>query len=114
MSDFKEIDQELLNGYLESLGREMLAKMLDLYVRQSIGYLENIQQSIGEQSQALWEDACHKMKGAAGSVGLVNIHAQLATLEKSTQGWDIKQQSLEQLKTDNQRSIDKFHLWLAR
>ena len=114
MSDFKEIDQELLNGYLQSLGRDVLAKMLELYVRQSSNYIDNIQQSIKAQSQDAWEDACHKMKGAAGSVGLIDVHAQLASLEKSTELWENKQQAFDLLLALNQDSIAKFNLWLAQ
>jgi len=114
MSDFKEIDQELLNGYLQSLGRDVLAKMLELYVRQSTTYIENIQHALTSQSQESWEEACHKMKGAAGSVGLIEAHAQLASLEKSTQNWDEKAQAFQSLQVCNQNSIAKFNLWLTQ
>jgi len=108
-----QLDNELLQGYLENLGKAIVQKMLDLYQQQSVIYLAEIEQAIKDESQDLWQEKCHKMKGAAGSVGLVAIHANLVVLEKSTDVWTEKSVHLAELKKLNDAAIATFIRWLA-
>ena len=100
------VDIELLKGYLENLGQDTLQQMISLYVNQSEIYLQDI-------SQALKNEHCHKMKGAAGSAGLTSVHAKLVLMEKSTQTQAIKTVLLEELQQENNAAVAAFNEWLA-
>ncbi|MEW6984089.1 Hpt domain-containing protein [Colwelliaceae bacterium 6471] len=113
MSNFNQLDMPLLQGYLENLSKNVVAQMLDLYITQSKLYLIEIAKAVDEESQSLWEEQCHKMKGAAGSAGLIQVHKQLVTIEKSTDSWALKQELLKHLCDENEIAIKAFQEWLA-
>ncbi|WP_286233598.1 Hpt domain-containing protein [Thalassotalea sediminis] len=110
----KQLDTELLAGYLENLGVAVVTQMLDLYVEQSKVYLTEIAQAVMSKSQNDWQERCHKMKGAAGSVGLLTVHQQLVAIEKSSESWQQKEQYLHALNVENSSAIEAFSLWISQ
>ncbi|MCH2057294.1 MAG: Hpt domain-containing protein [Thalassotalea sp.] len=114
MAEIQEFDQALIQGYLENLGVSVVERMLDLYIQQSAIYLQEIEQAIATESQDDWQESCHKMKGAAASFGLMNIHAFMADIEKSTLPWAEKDQLIEQASELNVEAIESFKAWLAK
>jgi HPt (histidine-containing phosphotransfer) domain-containing protein len=112
VSDKGFLDLTLLEGYIESIGREIVVQMLELYIQQSKIYLEAISKASIGDSQTEWHDACHKMKGAAGSVGLKKVHAKLVVIENLTAGSALKRQEVIELKELNHKSIGIFQTWL--
>ena len=74
MSDKPFIDEVLLNGYVESLGKDIVNQMFDLYKEQSVIYIDEIAASLPDGSQQDWHERCHKFKGAASSVGLFSLN----------------------------------------
>lgn len=114
MLDVKQLDEELLNGYLEQLDKSVIAKMLDLYLQQSRLYLDEISAAVEEDSQEQWQDRCHKMKGAAGSIGLKQLHAKLVMAEKFTEAQDQKRQLLAEILDLNDTAIAAFKAWLEQ
>ncbi len=112
VSDINHLDTQLLDGYRESLGREIVQQMLDLYIQQSEIYLGDINKAIVQESQSNWQEYCHKMKGATASVGLIVLHAELVSLEKSEIDWSEKIKHLEALSKLNQIAIAAFKNWL--
>jgi HPt (histidine-containing phosphotransfer) domain-containing protein len=108
-----QLDTDLLAGYVENLGKDIVQQMLDLYIQQSVVYLKDIKEAISECSQPLWQDHCHKMKGATGSVGLTSVHAKLVTIEKSVDGWDVKEGFANELAELNNEAIANFTTWLS-
>ncbi|MAG75239.1 MAG: phosphorelay protein [Colwelliaceae bacterium] len=114
VAEIQEFDQALIQGYLENLGVSVVERMLDLYIQQSAIYLQEIEQAIATESQDDWQERCHKMKGAAASVGLMNIHAFMADIEKSTLPWAEKDQLIEQVSELNVEAIERFKVWLAK
>ncbi|GLX77952.1 hypothetical protein tinsulaeT_12920 [Thalassotalea insulae] len=113
MSENNQLDMALLSGYLDNLGAEIVQQMLDLYQQQSVVYLNDINQAMEVQSQPDWQESCHKMKGAAGSAGLIGVHQKLVAIEKSTDSWPIKKQYFQELSTLNQAAISCFTQWLS-
>lgn len=111
--NINQLDGELLQGYLDNLGKGIVQKMLDLYQQQSAIYLEEIEKAISAQSQTLWQEKCHKMKGAAGSTGLVDVHSKLVAIEKSVDNWSEKSQDLSELIKLNRTALASFNEWLA-
>ena len=90
MNSVSPLDSDLLKGYVSDLGVDIVKQMLALYDQQSIIYLQEIDQAIDQQCQQLWSTRCHKMKGAAGSVGLIAVFRYLVEIEKSSQSWPEK------------------------
>ena len=113
MTESRCIDKELIQGYLDNLGVAVVAQMLDLYINQSEVYLSEISGAIEQASQPEWQERCHKMKGAAGSVGLLQVHAHLVAIEKSTEDWTQKSEHVARLSSLNSEAILVFKEWLA-
>ncbi len=102
------IDHVLINDYLDNLGSTIVKKMLNMYEVQSKIYLEEIEQTLAIDDQKLWHERCHKMKGAAGSVGMKKVHAHLVNIEKSTEPTSDKTQLVDELKALNEEAIKAF------
>jgi HPt (histidine-containing phosphotransfer) domain-containing protein len=107
-----QLDNELLDGYVQSLGVDVVKKMFALYSQQVAIYLEDIESSLLCDNGPLWQEHCHKMKGAAGSVGLKALHLRLKSMEKTTADASNKAHQLAELKIHNQQAIAEFSHWV--
>jgi len=107
-----QLDKELLEGYVQSLGVDVVKQMFTLYSQQVTIYLDDIESSLVNDSAQLWQEHCHKMKGAAGSVGLKALHARLKLMERTTADASDKVRQLADLKTHNKQAITDFSDWL--
>lgn len=112
MTTTQQLDLALINGYLEVLDLEVIQQMLDLYRQQSILYLTGISAAIDETNDNTWQEQCHKMKGAAASAGLCQVHQKLIAIEKTTEAWQVRADHLSALALLNQQAIDTFKQWL--
>lgn len=113
MEDFKALNLELLDGYIDSLGKDIVEQMFNLYVSQSIEYMGKITQAMESGSQIDWQESCHKMKGAAASAGLLLVHGKLVDIEKSSESLLVKADHIKALNTLNEEAIDAFKVWLS-
>lgn len=113
-SKLTQLDSELLNGYVQSLGVGVIKQMFALYNQQVLIYLEDIESSLRSGSLQLWQEHCHKMKGAAGSVGLKALHTRLKLMEKTTADEGDKARQLAELKIHNKQAIADFSDWIKR
>jgi HPt (histidine-containing phosphotransfer) domain-containing protein len=109
-----QLNHDLLNDYVQGLGVAVVNKMIALYCEQVVIYLVDIENSLQCNDAALWQEHCHKMKGAAGSVGLQSVHAQLALMEKTAAGITEKAQQLAELKEHNKNALDNVNGWLEQ
>lgn len=109
----QQLNIDLLDSYLETLGTDILLEMLELYIQQSATYLDNIDSARQQQSQQLWQDHCHKMKGATASVGLLGVHTKLVSIEKLNGMWLEKIDHVKELIGLNNQGISAFKIWLA-
>ena len=109
-----QLNHDLLNDYVQGLGIEVVHKMITLYREQVVIYLVDIEKSLQLNSVGLWQEHCHKMKGAAGSIGLKSLHAQLALMEKSTADITEKAQQLAELKDHNKHALANVNAWLEQ
>ena len=107
------LDTELLQGYVESLGKNIVEQMFTLYCQQAALYLKDIEASQVAHCEESWQEHCHKMKGAAASVGMSELHQQLKVLEKVSATRQEKSLMLAELKATNQQAINTFKTWLA-
>lgn len=114
VNNINGLDANLLAGYVENLGRDIVQQMLDLYIQQSVVYLKSIEEALTACSQTLWQESCHKMKGATGSVGLTAVHAKLVAIEKSSEAWELKKTYLAELDDLNKDAINSFTTWMSK
>jgi len=112
MNEINHLDLDLLQGYKESLGNDVLLKMLEMYEQQSVIYLSDIEEAVLTNSQQLWHEHCHKMKGAAGSVGLLKVNQLLASIDKVVESKAWKNDQLTTLKSLNLEGVSAFKDWL--
>ena len=110
-NEWIQLDNELLDSYIQSLGAAVVKQMFDLYCQQAVGYIQDIEHSMLNDNAQLWQENCHKMKGAAGSVGLNVLHGRLKSMEKLTTDQADKAKQLAELKTHNQVAIEEFDHW---
>ena len=107
------LDLELLEDYLARLGKTIVEQMFTLYCQQAEIYLSEIKQAQLSHSLADWQSCCHKMKGAAASVGMIQLYGKLKAVEKSDAVKDEKAVFLSQLQRLNDQAVDAFKTWLA-
>ncbi|MCJ8318940.1 MAG: Hpt domain-containing protein [Colwellia sp.] len=106
------LDETLLTSYVNDLNKDIVKQMIELYIQQSEIYFNDINKAVVQQSNALWQEHCHKMKGAAGSVGLKKLHTYLAEVEKSQASSVDKSAIMAQINQLNTSGITAFNLWL--
>ena len=112
VSEINQLDLSLLSGYLDNLGKDVVQQMLELYIQQSEIYLIDIKGSVSTKEQSTWQGACHKMKGAAGSVGLLVVYKNLVEIESSMALAGEKLVYVQELTTLNNKAISTFKKWL--
>lgn len=106
------LDLELLQGYLDSMGKVIVGKMFLLYCQQSEIYLKDIEQAQLDDVSVDWQSHCHKMKGAAASVGMLELHAKLKLVEKVEATKEEKLVILNELQDLNSKASATFKEWL--
>lgn len=110
----KNIDFSLLENYLERLGKNVVSQMIALYQEESTKYYLELAKLIGQENQNYWETTCHKMKGAAGSVGFTQVFSFIVSIEKLRDSAEKKSQLLRELEDQNQKSIKATQLWINK
>jgi HPt (histidine-containing phosphotransfer) domain-containing protein len=113
MEESSQLDRDLLEDYVQSLGNSIVKKMFDLYAHQVVLYLDDIEASLLCDNSKQWQEYCHKMKGAAGSVGLKALYFRLKRMETTTANVNDKVHQLAQLKIHNNQAMSDFRDWLA-
>lgn len=111
-NELLQLDINLLDGYLQGLGVDIVKQMIALYNQQSANYLADIESALLNDDVHLWQEHCHKMKGAAGSVGLKSLYTRLVMMEKSEDSAIEKAQQLAELNIHNQCAITDFNNWV--
>jgi two-component system aerobic respiration control sensor histidine kinase ArcB len=104
-SDDKEpqdtvLDTNTLQDYLQSLGKGSMQRSMQLFQQLVPGYVNKMVEAATMQHLQEFQEAAHKLKGAAASVGLLWVQQQAKQLEQVEQpNW-----------TAVQRQLIEFHL----
>jgi HPt (histidine-containing phosphotransfer) domain-containing protein len=106
------LDLALLEHYVDSLGKTIVEKMFELYCQQVIIYIADIENAVADKSTISWRQYCHKMKGAAGSVGMLKLSDSLKKLENIDIAQLNNTKIVSNLKIQNEQSIVAFKDWL--
>lgn len=93
------LDQATLNDYIQSLGKDAVKRSAQLFAQLLPGYMNRLMETAVQRQQTDFQEAAHKLKGAAASVGLLWVQQQAKRLEQEPVNW----QGLE-------RQLVDFHL----
>jgi HPt (histidine-containing phosphotransfer) domain-containing protein len=116
---------DLIQGYKEKLSSAILTKMITLYADQSQRYISDIESALLISANRMpatlpeveeehvehydaWKTACHKMKGAAASVGLIAVYELSKKMELMEDNKDEKVALFIRLKQKNKEGIEAF------
>ena len=98
------LDINTLQDYLQSLGKNSVKRSIQLFQQVLPGYINKMLETAMQQDLAEFQEAAHKLKGAASSVGLLWVQQQAKQLEQEEQpNW----QTIE-------RQLIEFHLTIER
>ena len=93
------LDTQILNDYLQSLGKDTVKRSAQLFAQLLPGYMNRLMETAVQRQLTEFQEAAHKLKGAAASVGLLWVQQQAKRLEQEDVNW----QGMERLLVD-------FHL----
>ena len=99
MAEQQILDTNILNDYIQSLGKDTVKRSTQLFAQLLPGYMNRIMETAVQRQLKEFQEAAHKLKGAAASVGLLWVQQQAKRLEQD----DINWQGLE-------RHLVDFHL----
>lgn len=98
------LDENILDDYLESLGVSAVRRSIQLFQQLLPGYINKMVEATSQQHLVEFQEAAHKLKGAAASVGLLWVQQQAKQLEQvEAPNWS----ALE-------RQLIEYHLTIER
>ena len=109
------LDIDILQQYLESLGKALLLQSVELFEQTMPNYLSVLNSNLIARDQAAIVEEAHKIKGAAGSIGLTRIQqvAQLAQSPEQPTWWENIDEWIEQINTEYKHDIMRLKTWIA-
>ncbi|MEQ1974323.1 aerobic respiration two-component sensor histidine kinase ArcB [Xenorhabdus sp. SGI240] len=113
--DEGRLDTEMLNQYIELVGPQMITDNLVIFETMMPNYLALLDSNMTARDQKGITEEAHKIKGAAGSVGLRHLQ-QLAQQIQSPDlpaWWDNVQEWVDELKLEWKQDIEILRNWLS-
>jgi len=110
----KVLDIEMLNSYVDIVGTQPVLESIILFEDMLPEYLEVLDSNMMAEDQDGIVSEAHKIKGAAGSIGLVHIQkvAQKVQSPEMPAWWENIADWVDELKNDYQNDIDVLKSWL--
>ncbi|MDX7997983.1 aerobic respiration two-component sensor histidine kinase ArcB [Xenorhabdus sp. Reich] len=113
--DEELLDTEMLNQYIELVGPKMIVDNLALFETMMPNYLALLDLNMTARDQKGITEEAHKIKGAAGSVGLRHLQ-QLAQQIQSPDlpaWWDNVQEWVDELNSEWKNDTETLRNWLS-
>ncbi|OKP03433.1 virulence sensor protein [Xenorhabdus eapokensis] len=111
----ERLDTEMLNQYIELVGPKMITDNLVIFETMMPNYLALLDSNMTARDQKGITEEAHKIKGAAGSVGLRHLQ-QLAQQIQSPDlpaWWDNVQEWVDELKLEWKQDMEILRNWLS-
>lgn len=110
------LDLETISDFVASMGVTAFQRSTELYGRLGPKYCEELREALNADDREEYGSVAHKMKGAAGSVGLlkVQLHAKKMELESSTAQQMELEVWIEELVTKINEGQEALHLLIAK
>ncbi len=105
----------MLEQYLDLVGPKLITQSLTMFEQMMPGYLEVLDSNMMARDQKGIAEEGHKIKGAAGSVGLQHLQ-QVAKQIQSPElpaWWDNVGEWVEELKREWQHDVQVLREWVA-
>ncbi|MCC8365093.1 aerobic respiration two-component sensor histidine kinase ArcB [Xenorhabdus sp. PB61.4] len=109
------LDTEMLNQYIDLVGPKMVIDNLSIFEDMMPGYLALLDSNMTARDQKGIAEEAHKIKGAAGSVGLRHLQ-QLAQQIQSPglpAWWDNVQEWVDELNLEWKNDTETLRNWLT-
>jgi two-component system aerobic respiration control sensor histidine kinase ArcB len=96
-TDHLVLDEAVLRGYLQSLGKSAMQRSAQLFAQLLPGYINKLLEAAVQQQTKELQSVAHKLKGAAAAVGLAWVMQQARVLEEQEPDWQGLQRQLLEL-----------------
>ncbi|WP_034917316.1 aerobic respiration two-component sensor histidine kinase ArcB [Erwinia sp. 9145] len=109
------LDVQMLEQYIELVGPQLITQGLEMFEKMMPGYLEVLDLNMTARDQKGIAEEGHKIKGAAGAIGLVhlqNIAKQIQSPELPA-WWDNVQEWIDELKQEWRNDVEVLREWVA-
>ena len=109
------LDVVMLEQYIELVGPKLIHQSLEMFEQMMPGYLSVLDSNMMARDQKGIAEEGHKIKGAAGSVGLVHLQ-QIAKQIQSPElpaWWDNVQEWIDELKHEWRNDVNVLREWVA-
>lgn len=109
------LDIEILEQYMKLVGPDLIKQSLELFEQMMPGYLEILDSNMIARDQNGITQEAHKIKGAAGSVGLRHLHQLAQQIQTpSLPAWsDNVQDWVDELKLEWHNDVQALREWLV-
>jgi two-component system aerobic respiration control sensor histidine kinase ArcB len=110
------LDITMLEQYLDLVGPSLINQSLALFEKMMPGYLDALSAAMAARDEHLITEEGHKIKGAAGSIGLLRLQ-QLAQKIQSSDlpaWWDNVQHWVDGLQREWRHDVQTLREWAAR
>ncbi|MEQ4623902.1 aerobic respiration two-component sensor histidine kinase ArcB [Providencia manganoxydans] len=110
------LDCEMLEQYMELVGPKLIYDGLEVFEKMIPGYLAILDSNMVAKDQKGIVEEAHKIKGAAGSVGLKNLQkiAQQIQSPELPAWWNNVQEWVDELKQDWKSDIETLRNYVDR
>ena len=109
------LDVPMLEQYIELVGPKLIHQSLEMFEQMMPGYLEVLDSNMMARDQKGIAEEGHKIKGAAGSVGLTHLQ-QVAKQIQSPElpaWWDNVQEWIDELKQEWRNDVEVLRQWVT-
>lgn len=110
------LDLEMLESYVDIVGSKPVLDSIKMFEDMMPGYIEVLDSNMTAKDQDGIVSEAHKIKGAAGSIGLQHIQrvAQKAQSPQMPAWWENIEDWVEEIKNEYQHDITVLKQWLEK
>ncbi|EKS7792508.1 aerobic respiration two-component sensor histidine kinase ArcB [Edwardsiella piscicida] len=110
------LDTEMLQQYLDLVGPQLIDQSLAVFEKMMPGYLSVLESNMTARDQKGITEEGHKIKGAAGSVGLRHLQQLAQQIQTPTlpAWWDNVQEWIDELKQEWRHDAQVLRDWVAQ
>ncbi|AKM45966.1 aerobic respiration two-component sensor histidine kinase ArcB [Edwardsiella anguillarum] len=110
------LDTEMLQQYLDLVGPQLIDQSLAVFEKMMPGYLSVLESNMTARDQKGITEEGHKIKGAAGSVGLRHLQQLAQQIQTPTlpAWWDNVQEWIDELKQEWRHDVQILRDWVAQ
>ncbi|WP_117235887.1 aerobic respiration two-component sensor histidine kinase ArcB [Vibrio maerlii] len=110
------LDLAMLESYVDIVGPELVLDNISMFEEMMPGYIEVLTSNLTAKDQASIAEEAHKIKGAAGSIGLKRIQsvAQKAQSPDLPAWWDNISDWVDEIENEYSKDIEVLKQWLGQ